>query len=251
MLSIRLTGSLGLALSIIAMLALSPDGPARAVAAGPVTAGLELRVGPVMRTVAKRPQPMTTRLALRLDRLGDEDPAVLDRVTLRLPYGATLNGRLFPSCDARTLSRNGVEGCPRAARIGAGTAVGRGDTVVQRVTLTIFNGPGGNSLVTHMAGYRPALIQEAVVAPIARHRGGAVQYTLRIPVPKQLQVVAGIPIGVETLDAKIDGTRRVRGVRRGYVEASICPPGAQIPMLGSFEFLDAPRLELRAWARCG
>lgn len=251
MLSNRLAGGLALATLATTMLAFAADGPDRAVAAGPVAANLDLRVGPVMRTVAKRPQPMTARMALRLTRGSGEDPAVLDRLTLRLPYGATLNGHLFPSCDERTLARRGPDGCPRASRLGGGTAVGHGDTVVQKVTVTMFNGPGGRSLMVHLAGYRPALIDDTVVVPIVRHRGGSVQYTLRIPIPKPLQVVAGIPIGLDVVDVKIDGARRVRGVRRGFIEASICPPGAQIPVLGSFEFLDAPRLELRAWARCG
>ena len=118
------------------------------IGTGPATAATTVdftgSVGPAIRVVPKKPLPVSLgiKLGITSDQPG-ELPATLDRTTISFPYGSQLNSRLFPSCSADALNRRGLRACPKASRIGSGFAVGVGDTVRQRLTATLFNGPGG------------------------------------------------------------------------------------------------------------
>jgi hypothetical protein len=49
----------------------------------------------------------------------------------------------------------------------------------------------------------------------------------------------------------VQATRRVRGRRRGYIEAWACPPGARVPLRGHFFFINDTSVLVNSWIRCG
>ena len=236
----------GLAGAIV--LALSGTGPAAAA----TTVDFTGSVGPAIRVVPKNPLPVSLgiKLGISSDTPG-ELPATLDRTTILFPYGSQLNSRLFPSCSAAALNRRGLRACSKASRIGSGFAVGVGDTVRQRLTATLFNGPGGRSITFHLSGTNPLRVNTAFSAPLTTLRGGKYQYRLQVDVPQNLQVIAGVPISVTEFETTVRATRRVGGRKRSYVEAFSCPPGAQVPLRGTFTFLGAPTLTRDSWLTCG
>lgn len=226
------------------------------IGTGPATAATTVdftgSVGPAIRVVPKKPLPVSLgiKLGITSDQPG-ELPATLDRTTISFPYGSQLNSRLFPSCSADALNRRGLRACPKASRIGSGFAVGVGDTVRQRLTATLFNGPGGRSITFHLSGTNPLRVNTAFAAPLTTLRGGKYQYRLQVDVPQNLQVIAGVPISVTEFETTVRATRRVGGRKRSYVEALSCPPGAQVPLRGTFTFLGAPTLTRDSWITCG
>ena len=229
-------------------LALIPAGSAGAA----TTVSFTGSVGPAIRVVPKRPLPVSLgiKLGISSDTPG-ELPATLDRTTILFPYGSQLNSRLFPSCSAAALNRRGLRACPKGSRIGSGFAVGVGDTVRQRLTATLFNGPRGRSITFHLSGTNPLRVNTAFSAPLTTLRGGKYQYRLQVDVPQNLQVIAGVPISVTEFETTVRATRRVGGRKRSYVEAFSCPPGAQVPLRGTFTFLGAPTVTRDSWITCG
>lgn len=72
-----------------------------------------------------------------------------------------------------------------------------------------------------------------------------------MPVPDNLQRVAGVDLAVREFVSRVGATRRVRGRRRGYIEAYACPPGALVPIDGRFSFLTSADVHTRAYLSCG
>jgi hypothetical protein len=227
---------------------------ATVVASAPAATDVRLdgRLTPVIREVPRRPPPMTLTMTARFTGDGPGvEPPILDRSVIRFPFGSTLNNRLFPACEAALINRRGPEACPRGSLIGRGHALVFADTERQRLTVRLFNGRRGRSIVFYVHGTNPARVDTAFAAPLRRRHGGRWNYVLTIPVPGTLQVVAGIPLHVAEFVSTVGATRRVRGRRRGFIEAWACPPGAQVPVRGEFEFLQSTPVQVSSWIRCG
>lgn len=209
-------------------------------------------IAPVIREVPQRPAIVTLKVEahFRSDDAGDL-PAILDRSIVHFPYGSALNNRLFPSCRPAAINRRGTRACPRGSRIGGGHAIGVGDNVRQRLVVSFFNGPRGRSIIFHLRGNNPLRVNTAFEAPLNRLRGGRWNYRLTIPVPENLQVVAGVPLALEEFVSTVHASRRINGRRRGFIEAWACPPGARLPLRGSFAFLEGPPVLVDSWLGCG
>ena len=177
----------------------------------------------------------------------------LQRVVFKLPKGAAANGKLFPSCSARTLSRarGRLSACPRGSRIGGGVATGTAVDigVTSSGRLTLFNGPRGRSITLNVSIINPAQINMTVSVPLRKTRG-RYGYVTQAAIPPQLQTILDGPIVVRRIDLMTGATRVVRGVRRGYVEAHRCPRSGRAPMHGDFWFSEGVRTSSDAMITC-
>ncbi len=153
---------------------------------------------------------------------------VLQRTELLFGTESVMNGTLFPSCSARRLrAANGFLGvCPKASKVGSGSATGRAVALGISSTgrLTLFNGPGGRSLTMNLSVVRPAQINATWSAPIVNMNGGR-SVKVTVPVPAQLQSILGGDIDVTHIDVTTGATRVVHGRRHGYFEARHCHGG--------------------------
>ncbi|HZV75571.1 MAG TPA: hypothetical protein VFF79_17815 [Conexibacter sp.] len=164
----------------------------------------------------------------------------LQRVIFKFPNGVGKpNGNLFPSCSAATLLRahNRLSACPRGSLVGRGRATGTAVDigVTSSGALTLFNGPGGKSIVFNVNIITPALINDTFTAPLQK-TSGRFGYVLTNPIPTDLQNILDGPIIVRHIDVTTGLTRVVRGVRRGYIEAFKCPKSHKAPVHADFFF---------------
>lgn len=209
------------------------------------------RITPVIRLPPRRAVPVGLSLALHFS--GDEDgglPPILQKATMWFPFGATLNATLFPGCAANTINRRGARACPAGSQIGAGTAVGVGANVVEHLGVRLFNGPSGRSIVFLLRGDNPLRVNTAFEAPLAMSRTGRFEYRLTVPVPANLQNVAGVDLAVRNFATTVRASRRLHGKTRGYIEAWACPPGALVPLRGVFDFADSASVTTNAYIGC-
>ena len=169
----------------------------------------------------------------------------LQRVRILLPGGVGKpNGKLFPSCKAEVLNRarGRLSACPKGLLVGRGTA--RGTAVDIGVSssgrLTFFNGPKGKSLTLNVSIINPAQINATFTAPIKKIRG-RYGYSVTFSIPAQLQTILDGPIVVTGIDATVGATRVVRGVKRGFIEATKCPKSKKGPAAADFFFSDGSK----------
>jgi hypothetical protein len=182
---------------------------------------------------------MTLRLSTRFRSVPAGGDFVLQRAEYRFGRGARFNGPLFPSCSAERLRRahGRLSVCPKGSRVGSGTATGRAVAVGIRSSgrLTVFNGPGGRSVVLNFVVVVPALINVTFEAPIERLHGGRYTFKLSSAVPLELRRVLDGDAVVERLDVTAGATLRIGGRTRGYFEATTCPPHGSA-VHGDFQF---------------
>jgi hypothetical protein len=224
-----------------------------AFAEGKTTVEIDSHVTPVIR--AFTPKTTAATLAVNLTFSGENgtSAATLKQAILKFTYGARVNGSLFPSCTAEKIRNH--EPCPKGSQIGTGTGLGTvGDppnAAEEPITVTLYNGPKGKSIVFRIRGEQPAVIDVPFDAPLKTLSGGAYNYELTVNVPEILQRVAGLPISLRNFNVKVGATRKVKGKKRGWIEVLICPPKALVPISGDFSFVDADPFHLDTYIHCG
>jgi hypothetical protein len=179
-------------------------------------------------------------------------PATVTKAVIDFSHGATVNSRLFPSCQTGRLNRIGMKACPRGSRVGGGSTVAVGAGVVETLQVTAFNGPHGRSVLFYLHANAPVRINQAIQAPLVQIRSRFYAYQLTLAVPRNLQVIAGVPVSVlATVKSTVVQRVRGRSVRRGYIEVPLCPPGALVPLRGVFSFTGAPTETVNSGIACG
>lgn len=133
-------------------------------------------------------------VALRLRQPADTDPPIAKTAHLRLPEGIEWKGADTPSCDAKTLE-GGIAACPPAAIIGSGEAIGLADTSKTVGTITAVNG-GENDVYLATVVRNPAYVKTVVPGKISKGDDGL---DLDLTFPKDLQTIAGVPVGLQQL----------------------------------------------------
>jgi hypothetical protein len=192
---------------------------------------------------SRLPIPNGTPMTLRMSTVFRSVPAggnfVLEQADYKFGRGARLNGALFPSCSAEKLRRahGRLSVCPRGSKIGHGVGVGRAVSVgiTSSGRLTIFNGPGGRSIVLNFVVVRPALVDVTFDVPLRRLHGGRYAFELSTVVPPELRSILDGDIVVQRLDITTGATLTIHGRRRGYFEATTCPRGGSA-IHGDFGF---------------
>lgn len=239
-----------------------------ALAAGTTTASartlvaIDGTVNPPIGAFTLKPQTLSLTLETSFSTdVAGELPGTITKATIYFPHGPRVNGRFFPSCDPRRLQalRGVRRACPAGSRLGGGVAIGTSpqfQPVQEHLSVDLYNGKGGRSIIFWLHGENPVLVAGMIVAPLKTLRGGRWGYRLTLPVPHGLQEIA-TDIFASLLDFKVTtgGSVRVRQggrtVRYGYIEALACPPGALVPVRGVFDFLDGSSASTDSYIACG
>jgi len=224
------------ALTVVALAAVAPA--ADAPAPTPVVT-MSARVSPGERPIPKG-APLTLRLRTAFRSVPAGGSFVLERAEYKFGRGARFNGALFPSCSAAKLrrARGRLSVCPKGSKIGSGVATGRAVAVgiTSSGRMTIFNGPGGRSIVLNFVVINPALINATFEAPLVRLHGGRYAFKLATEVPPELRRILDGDVVVQRIDITTGATLRIDGRTRGYYEAARCPRSGGSAIHGEFLF---------------
>jgi hypothetical protein len=224
-------------------------------------AALTGAVTPAITGFPTTPQIVTLDIRGRVtgDDVDDVFPATTKRIVLWFTHGARVNGALFPSCDPQELRRRrgSPRACPKGSRLGGGYARGASLSVVARIKIDVYNGARGRTLIFWFSMSNPVLIQEIIVAPFETLRGNrryGFRVTLNIP-PGLQELEPGMVVSLMDFRTRVGATTRVRHggriVRRGYIEAMTCPPGALVVTRGEFSFTNGASSNVDAFLGCG
>jgi hypothetical protein len=187
-----------------------------------------------------KPRRVTLDLALRLGAPRAAEPPLLRTADVLMPEGIRYAGGRFPSCERRALERSGPEGCPRGSIMGEGALVARADTAPARGRITVVNG-GADQLYFHTVLTNPLRTEAPMVGTITPAEAPWA-YRLRLQVPEELQIVAGIPIAVREL--------RVTAGRDGWLSTTSCPDDSTWDFEGTAHFAGGGRAVRTATVDC-
>jgi hypothetical protein len=166
-------------------------------------------------------------------------PFTIQQAVLMFPDRT--NGRYFPSCNAAQITRDGIGGCPKDSKIGAGRLTAQvlpvGIPASGRVTA--FNSHRGRSITFNIRTTQPAVIDVSFDAPLTYQRGSYPQ-KLVMDVPPSLQeVIPGLFVGLQTFNMTISGVTKSHGKRHHFLPL-VCPKHG---LRGEFHFMDSTTRE--------
>lgn len=225
---------IALILAVVAAVAAVPASASAALVTAIQKAGAT--VSPNKAGTKKKPQAVKLTLKSSFDpaevtrQIDEGNQFAMTGGTILLPKEGTENSKRFPGCEPTTVFRNEKQ-CPKGSRVGSGKATGVGLNLVEPVTLTLFNRPGGKGVTVLVVSVpsAPVELRDIVVVDLKK-LGPADQYGYRldfsVPTPL-LQPVAGVLAAVQSLDLTIP----VQYVKKGkkkypYVATTGCAAGS-------------------------
>jgi hypothetical protein len=179
------------------------------------TVTAKAKVTPDKPGTKKKPRGVKLKVDVHWETPGDVEKPVVQRATVMFPKGSLYNGAKFPKCSANTMSRKGINGCPKGSIMGKGSGVAFADTVLTYPKITVVNG-GKSSVFLWTVMTNPARVQAPVPGKITK-ASGKWAYKLELTVPQSLQIVAGVPIALRDFT--------VTAGKKDWLATTGCPEG--------------------------
>jgi hypothetical protein len=137
---------------------------------------------------------------------------------LWFPKGSQYNGSRYPHCSQKRLARGGPAGCPSGSIMGSGSGIAYAAQTITRPKITVVNG-GAREVFFYVVMNNPARVREPVVGHLKRISGKFV-YHLSVKIPKNLQIVAGVPIKLTSL--------HITAGKRKWLAITAAPAGVEV-----------------------
>jgi hypothetical protein len=181
----------------------------------PIKITVTTKVTPNRAGTPKHPQGVRIDVRAKIFIPSDYDPPLVQHVDVWFPKGGLYNGAKYPVCNLRLLARRGPSVCPPKSIMGHGTAKARADTVFTYPKITVING-GASRVYFYTVLRVPARVAEPVIGDIVRLPGNPRwSYHLRVAIPRNLQIVAGIPLRLDELHGTVG--------RGNWLATTSCP----------------------------
>ncbi|HMJ37005.1 MAG TPA: hypothetical protein VK501_24070 [Baekduia sp.] len=193
-------------------------GAAVALAQGvvPIKISAVVKVTPNKAGTPSHPQGVVVDVRGTVDIPFDYDPPITKTVDVWISRGGVYNGAKFPTCSQSGMEHRGLSACPRGSIMGHGTARALADTVPSYPRITVVNG-GARKMYLFVVLTNPARVAKPIPVDIARLRSGKWAYKLHAVVPRSLQIVAGIPLRLQSF--------HVVSGRGDWIATTSCPAG--------------------------
>ena len=165
----------------------------------PIKITATVKVTPNKAGTPRHPQGVKIDARANIYIPSDYDPPLAQTVDIWFPKGGLYNGAKFPTCGEAALARRGLAACPKRSIMGGGHAKARADTVFTYPKITVING-GATRVYFYAVLKVPARVAEPVPADITKLSGNPRwSYKLHVKIPRNLQIVAGIPLRYDSL----------------------------------------------------
>jgi hypothetical protein len=168
----------------------------------PIKISAIVKVTPNKAGTPAHPQGVRIDVQARIDIPHDFDPPLVQTVDVWFPKGGLYNGGKYPTCNFAQMQRRGLSVCPAKSIMGHGSGVADADGTKSYPTLTVVNG-GPNKVYFYVVLKVPARVQEPIAATITKVNSPRWSYKLHAAIPRNLQIVAGIPLRLHTFHSVV------------------------------------------------
>jgi hypothetical protein len=192
--------------------------PTIAQSSSPTTFSATATVSPNKAGTKAKPKGVKLTFNAKWVTTGDVEHPIIQSGDVNIPKGGLYNGGKFPSCSAATLGRGGPSKCPAHSIMGKGSGDALADTVHTTPKITVVNG-GKGVIYFWTVLQNPARVAAAVPAKITKDTSGKWSYRVHFTVPQSLQIVAGVPITLNTLRITVGGEKYAKD----YIATTSCP----------------------------
>jgi hypothetical protein len=199
-----------LAVALLAALAAT----ALAQSSPPIKVTVFPKVTPNKAGTPAHPQGVHLDVRIKIDIPESYTPPLVKTIDVWFPKGGLYNGGRYPTCSRARLNADSPAGCPAASIMGHGGGVARADANFTYPRITVVNG-GQHEVLFYTVLNNPARVQEAVPGIVTR-LSGRWSYRLHVTIPRDLQIVAGVPIVLHSL--------HISAGHGNWIATTYCPP---------------------------
>jgi hypothetical protein len=178
-------------------------------------------VSPSKAGTKKKPRSVNLGIRMNWKTSGPDgsNKPIVQKVVIDFPKGSLYLGGTFPSCTEAKLNEGlPKEVCPKAI-VGSGTGDAWADTARTKPKFTLVNG-GASKVFLYTELVNPAVVNAPVPGTVKKggKYGG---YRLTLTVPEELQVVAGTPISLISVNVKTKA--------KNWLATTSCPKNRKWP----------------------
>jgi hypothetical protein len=180
---------------------------------------VDSKVTPNRAGTARKPQGVKLTGQIRWSSQEGVEPPIITAFDIFLAKGGLYNGGKYAKCSAAVANRNGPQACPRKSIMGSARGVALADTEITRPKVTMING-GARNICFYTVLTNPARVETCVPGKVTKLSGNPKWgYRLQIRVPEVLQVVAGVPIALRSINFTAGG----KSYAKDWIATTSCP----------------------------
>jgi hypothetical protein len=142
----------------VAVTAIGAVGIAQAVT--PTTA-IKASVSPTKKGTKKKPRNVKLNVELITQPTPGEPSFATSRTVVHFDRNIRFDGKHLKSCSKAQVQADDTK-CPKASRVGSGSATGSALGLTENLTVTAYNGPRGNKIELLVDGQTPLQIHQVI-----------------------------------------------------------------------------------------
>ena len=179
----------------------------------PITVKVFPKVTPNQAGTAAHPQGVHLSVKITIGIPVNDEPPLVKEIDVWFPRGSLYEGGKYPTCSARRMNAFGPQACPKQSIMGSGGGVARADNTLSFPRITVVNG-GQHVVYFYTVLNNPARVQEPVAGNVTK-LSGIWAYKLHVRIPRNLQIVAGVPLVLKSL--------HIAAGRGSWLSTTSCP----------------------------
>jgi hypothetical protein len=192
-------------------------------------------------------KPKAAKLDLHLFATTDDgsNPPASKRVQVRLPRGLAFNGSKLAQCTLAAIqdsSKDPDTVCKKGSKIGGGSAKAKLGSSDINLTVRVYNGPKGKSVLLRLdtaPGANPA-VHTGFEAKLKKLSGGPYGFLLDVTIPKSLyNPLQGVFTPLTDFKTTVKSVQRIKGKQVSVVTTTSCPKSKKWQFKADWEYADS------------
>jgi hypothetical protein len=148
-------------------------------------AGLKMKVTPSKKGTKAKPANIKLFTDVITTPAADDQPFATKTTVVHFDKNLVFNGSKLKQCPQATVQADQTK-CPSGSKVGTGKATGNALGQTENLTVTAYNGPGGNKIELHVVGSAPLVI-DSVIEGVLKSDTGKFGKKLVVKIPENLQ----------------------------------------------------------------
>jgi hypothetical protein len=228
--------------AVVAATAVGAVGIAQAVTP---TTTLKASVSPTKKGTAKKPNNVKLSIELITTPTPGEPGFATQSTTVHFDKNLAFGAKYLPVCAKAQVQSDDTK-CKKGSRIGTGSATGVALGATENLTVTAYNGPGGNKIELLVVGSAPLPIHSVIEGKIVTDHGKFGK-KLVVNIPSELQQPA--PGAFATLTDFRTAVKGTGSKKRPYVGLKGCTK-KKLNYRADFVFSDGTTSTATATSKC-
>src|SRR3954453_5814909 len=233
-----------LAIAVTGALALAGIGAGISSAVNPDIT-IQASMSPTKHGTKKKPKVTKLVVKLATTPRSDEPAFAASDTIVHLGKELVFNGKALKTCSAAQVQSDDTK-CPKGSRVGQGKAAGTALGLTENLTVTAYNGPGGNKLELLVDGQTPLQIHSVIEGKLQTD-SGKFGKKLVVAIPETLQQPA--PGAYATLTDFRTTVKGTGSKKRPYIGLSGCAKKT-LNYKSDFVFTDGTTSTASATSKC-